>query len=65
LNIAGLQSNDINLTIYNGLGVKVRELDLNEVQSKEIDLSTLQAGSYVLYFGLPDGQSFTKKITKI
>lgn len=65
LNIAGLQSNDINLTIYNGLGVKVRELDLNEVQSKKIDLSTLQAGSYVLYFGLPDGQSFTKKITKI
>jgi N-acetylneuraminic acid mutarotase len=65
LSIAGLQANDINLTIYNALGVKVRELDLNGVQSTAIDLSSLQAGSYILYFGFADGQKLTKKITKI
>jgi hypothetical protein len=65
LNIAGLQGNQINLAIYNALGVKVRELDLNGVEHTTIDLSTLQAGSYVLYFGLADGQTLTKKITKI
>jgi hypothetical protein len=43
----------------------VRELDLNGVQSTAIDLSSLQAGSYILYFGFADGQTLTKKITKI
>jgi N-acetylneuraminic acid mutarotase len=65
LNIAGLQGNQINLAIYNALGVKVRELDLNGVEHTTIDLSALQAGSYILYFGLADGQTLTKKITKI
>ena len=65
LNITGLQGKQINLAIYNALGVKVRELDLNGVEHTTIDLSTLQAGSYILYFGLADGQTLTKKITKI
>ncbi len=65
LNIAGLQGKQINLAIYNALGVIVRELHLNGVEHTTIDLSTLQAGSYILYFGLTDGQTLTKKITKI
>jgi N-acetylneuraminic acid mutarotase len=64
LSIAGL-SNDINLSIYNALGVKVRQFDLTGDHSKAIDLSALQTGSYILYFSLADGQTLTKKIIKI
>lgn len=65
LKITGLQSSDIHLTIYNSLGIKVLQLDLDKVQTSSIDLSALHAGSYILYFSLADGQTLTKKITKI
>lgn len=65
LKITGLQSSDMHLTIYNSLGIKVSQLDLDKVQSSSIDLSALYAGIYILYFSLSDGQTLTKKITKI
>lgn len=65
LKITGLQSNDIELTIYSSLGIKVRQLDLDAGYAPSIDLSDLQAGSYILCLSLADGQTLTKKITKI
>jgi len=64
LKITGLQSSDVELTIYSSLGIKLRQLDLENVQTSSIDLSALQAGSYILYFSLADGQTLSKKITK-
>lgn len=53
------------LTVYSSFGSKVRQLGINEIHSNSIDLSYLKPGSYLLSFTLEDGQSFTKKITKL
>jgi len=65
LKITGLQTSDMELTIYSALGIKVCHVDLTESQAQTIDLSALESGSYMLSFRLADGQQLTKKITKI
>jgi N-acetylneuraminic acid mutarotase len=65
LKIMGLQTSDMELTIYSALGIKVCHVDLTESQAQTIDLSALESGSYMLSFRLADGQQLTKKITKI
>ena len=40
-------------------------MNLKEIDTSSIDLSYLETGSYLLVFTLEDGQSFTKKITKL
>jgi N-acetylneuraminic acid mutarotase len=65
LKIVGNHSSLEYLTIFNSLGRKVHHMHLKEIDLSSIDLSYLESGSYLLSFTLEDGQSFTKKITKL
>jgi N-acetylneuraminic acid mutarotase len=65
LTIKGLTSFVEDVKIYNAIGVEVLQLEAISANGSAIDLSILPAGSYILYFGLADGQTLTKKITKI
>lgn len=65
LTIKGLTSFVEDVKIYNAMGVEVLQLEAISANGSAIDLSMLPAGSYILYFGLADGQTLTKKITKI
>jgi N-acetylneuraminic acid mutarotase len=65
LMIAGSHASLEHLTIFSTLGRKVRQMNLKEIDPSSIDLSYLETGSYLLVFTLEDGQSFTKKITKL
>lgn len=65
LTINGLTSFVDDMRIYNAMGIEVFQLEAISAHSTTIDLSSLPAGSYVLFFRLEDGQVLTKKITKI
>jgi N-acetylneuraminic acid mutarotase len=65
LTIKGLTSFVEDVKIYNAMGIEVLQLEAISANGSAIDLSMLPAGSYILYFGLADGQTLTKKITKI
>lgn len=65
LTINGLTSFVEDVKIYNAIGVEVLQLDAISANGSAFDLSMLPAGCYILYFGLADGQTLTKKITKI
>lgn len=65
LTIKGLTSFVEDVKIYNAMGIEVLQLEAISANGSAIYLSMLPAGSYILYFGLADGQTLTKKITKI
>ena len=65
LKISGLSNFVSNFEVYNIMGIKVLQSEKNESYQHSIDCSALESGSYILYFTLLDGQTFSKKITKI
>lgn len=55
---------DVTITVYNGLGVAVKQFQLDEVYSKyyQMDIRELREGHYIVWFDIPGRRSLAKQL---
>jgi hypothetical protein len=55
---------EVTITIYNGLGVAMKQFELDEVYSKyyQMDIRDLHEGHYIVWFEIPGRRSLAKQL---